>query len=184
MKGYIWIASAAIVLVVMIFIQQFGCNLFADFPGCPDIGSEPPSAGKAASGIPETPAETVIQISMASSSTKKQWLDQAVESFNTSSSLERGLQLGGKPIEVEIILEETSPGKWDHYRSGSMITDILDEKIEPTIASPADKSWLLKLNKDWRDYHGQHITSTDAVGLVRTPFVMAMWESRRMFKLP
>ena len=101
-----------------------------------------------------------------------------METFNTASKSNPLLQFNGRPIEVEVILEETAPGKWDHYRSGSMVDDILEDKIEPTIASPADKSWILKLNKDWRDYHGKRITTVDAPGLVRTPFVIAMWESR------
>ncbi len=131
MKGYVWIAAAAVVLVAMVgwaIVDPFGPG-----PECPP-DCPPPTP----TTVPdEPPPPDTIQISMASSSTKKEWLDQAVETFNALSKSKSDFQLGGKPIEVGVILEETSPGKWDHYRSGSMITDILDDKIKPTIASPA-----------------------------------------------
>ena len=175
MKGYIWIASAAAVLVVMVLIN-LRCTLFPGLFDCEGNGNK--NNGGNPTRTPTPTPEPVIKISMASSSTKKQWLDQAVETFNTASKSNPLLQFNGRPIEVEVILEETAPEKWDHYRSGSMLDDILEDKIEPTIASPADKSWILKLNKDWRDYHGKRITTVDAPGLVCTPFVIAMWESR------
>ena len=173
MKGYIWLTSAAVVLVAMILVRLLGCDVLPGFPGCADIGPELPISGKAATENSDNAAETTIQISMASSSTKKEWLDEAVESFNTLSKSEGDFQVNGKPIEVEVVLEEG-----DHYRSGTMVTDILQDKIKPTIASPAEKSWILKLNRDWQALYGKPINSTDAVGLVRTPFLVAMWESR------
>ena len=154
MKGYIWITAAAVVLVVMVLIN-LRCTLFPGIFDCEDNGDGNPTS----TPTPTPPRETIILISMASSSTKKQWVDQAVETFNALSKTEGRLQLDGKPIEVEIILEETSPGKWDHYRSGSMITDILDDKIKPTIASPAQKSWILKLNREWQLLYGKPITT-------------------------
>ena len=115
---------------------------------------------------------------MASSSTKKEWLDEAIITFNDRSKSDGGLQVGGKPIEVEVILEQLGPEKWNHYRSGTMVTDILEDKITPTIASPAEVSWIFKLNREWQALYSHSITTVDAPGLVRTPFVIAMWESR------
>ena len=91
-----------------------------------------------------------IEITMASSSTKKEWVNQAVKAFNEDSRITPGLQVNGRPIHVEVLLEEEEPGVFDHYRSGSMVSDILDHKIEPTIASPAEQSWFEKLRSEWR----------------------------------
>jgi len=105
--------------------------------------------------------------------------------------------LKDKPIVVDHILETIEAGPPDHYRSGSMIRDILvvgDVSIEPTIASPADHSWIRKLNDDWRgskadkrwssksghDLSHLIITTGEAQGLLRTPLVIAIWESEAL----
>lgn len=143
-----------------------------------------------------------VKITIASSSTKEEWLIQAVEDFNKASRTDASWQLNSNPIrlkdhpiEVEILLEETEPGVWGHYRSGSMIKDILaigKVSIEPTIASPANQSWIRKLTEEWRgskaemswssklgqDLSNAVITTGEAPGLLRTPLVIAMWQSR------
>ncbi len=140
-----------------------------------------------------------ITITIASSSTKKEWLIPAVKDFNEASRADASLQLNGSPIRlkdrpivVEILLEEIEPGVFDHYRSGSIIADILSRDIEPTIASPAEQSWLLKLQQDWPDSEAEGFWSSklgddlsndvlivrETPTLLRTPLVIAMWESR------
>ena len=133
-----------------------------------------------------------IEITMASSSTKKEWVNQAVKAFNEDSETNRQLQVDGRPIHVEVLLEEGEPGVFDHYRSGSMVSDIFDHKIEPTIASPAEQSWIRKLRAEWRgskaekalslklgqDLSDAVIITGEAPGLLRTPLVIAMWQSR------
>jgi Ca-activated chloride channel family protein len=117
-----------------------------------------------------------IKITIASSSTKKEWLNQAVLAFNEESRTKRDFQYQNRPILVEILLEEIEPGVRDHYRSGTMVQDILARVIEPTIASPAEQSWIQKLNQEWPGR--KPITSDEGPGLVRTPLVIAMWRSR------
>lgn len=143
-----------------------------------------------------------VKITIASSSTKRAWLNQAVKDFNEASRTDASWQLNGnpirlkdKPIVVEHILEQIGAGPPDHYRSGSMMTDILfvgAKGIWPTIVSPADQSWTRKLNDDWRgskaekrwssklghDLSNSVITTGEAPGLLRTPLVIAMWQSR------
>jgi Ca-activated chloride channel family protein len=138
----------------------------------------PGGATSAPAAAANAPSAESIRISIASSSTKKEWLDQAVNSFNAASKADNKFQIGGKPIFVEVILEQLEPGKKDHYRSGSMVTDILAGRIKPTIASPAEESWLFKLNKEWRTANGRPPVTGQAPALVRTPLVLAMWESR------
>jgi len=125
-----------------------------------------------------------VAITIASSSTKKEWMEQAKEDFNNKASETNAiLRLDGNPfrfrektIEVEIKLEERSPGVWDHYRSGTMTRDIHAGKIKPVIASPAEHSWNKKLREEWPG--DNPIASKDGTDLLETPLVIAMWESR------
>jgi Ca-activated chloride channel family protein len=146
----------------------------------------PPEAGPAAGG-PVLPilgsgaaGADAIKITMASSSTKREWIDDSVKLFNAQSrKADAGLQVGGRPIEVEVLLEEPEPGRKAHYVSGRQIRDTLDGKITPTIVSPADHSWLTRLNAEWRSMHGgREITSGKPRSVARTNVVIAMWQSR------
>ena len=115
-----------------------------------------------------------------------------MKAFNEDSETNPQLQVDGRPIHVEVLLEEEEPGVFDHYRSGSMIRDILARKIEPTIASPAEQSWIQKLRAEWPgskaenywssklglDLSSAVVTSGEAPGLLGTPLVIAMWQSR------
>src|SRR5688572_17672865 len=123
-------------------------------------------------------AAGAIKITMASSSTKKEWIDEAVRAFNTASRSDATLQVSGTPAFVEILKEEIAPETFDHYRSGTMVADTLSEKIKPTIVSPAEQSWLDQLNREWRLAHRDEISTGTSVTLVRTPVVPAMWQSR------
>jgi serine/threonine protein kinase len=146
---------------------------------------------------------TPIKITIASSSTKKEWLIAAVNSFYQDSRSDRRYQLSGflprligQPIEVEILLEEVRDGDFSHYRSGTMIRDILSDDsdrrhIEPTIASPADQSYIRRLRKSWsgstaekqwsaklgRDLSADDIVDAQSPDLLATPLIIAMWES-------
>lgn len=144
-----------------------------------------------------------VKITIASSSTKKEWLTQAVTDFNEASRTDASWQISGNPIRlknnpivVEILLERVAGRVPDHWRSGAMIKAILatDEKlkIEPTIASPAETFYIQELKEEWRGSKaeiswsielGQNlsnsmITNSEAPGLLRTPLVIAMWRSR------
>ena len=125
---------------------------------------------------PSSPPEPHINITIANSSVKKEWIIQAINEFNDASKGDKSLQLNGRPIVVEALLEETELGVRDHWRSGSMIREILDGGIQPTIASPADRSWLLKLKEGWSG--DEPIVKGNAPDLAQTPLVLAMWESR------
>jgi Ca-activated chloride channel family protein len=139
------------------------------------------SAGAAWSGSPGGTATGSIVVQIASASTKKEWINEAVKSFNDSSRSNRDFQIDGNPIRVEIIQEETEPGVLDHYRSGTMVTDILSGKIKPVAASPGEATWLRKLNSDWKATHDDKGIFTDnPTTLLQTPVIVAMWQSRAM----
>ncbi len=126
-----------------------------------------------------TPHPDAITISMASSITKWEWLDAAVEDFNAASGSTPNLQVQGKPIHVEVLLvEDPLTGKLRHWNSPSQVDATVRGEIEPTILSPAATTWILKLNKEWRALYGKEISSGPWTPLLSTPVVIAMWESR------
>src|ERR1043165_3093319 len=107
-----------------------------------------------------------VKITIASSSTKKEWIDDAVKKFNAASRSNQHLQVQGRPIYVQVLQEEVEPGKFDHYRSGTMVSDTLSGKITPTILSPAEGSWIDQLNSEWEATHGKLIVTGKPTPLV------------------
>ena len=121
-----------------------------------------------------------ILISMASSITKWEWLDAAVEVFNAASLSDANFQINGRPIQVEILLEEDPlTGRLRHWNSPTQVAATVRGEIEPTVLSPASITWISKLNKEWKDLKGKEISSDpEPRSLLSTPVVIAMWESR------
>ena len=173
-SGAIWLGLAGAALVVMLGIMTYfwmkpdqkAAQAPQDQTTKQDVAEKKPPV------IPGT-----VQITIASSNTKEDWLHQMTDKFNSLSKSDTNYQLNGQPIRVAII-QETIDGKKKDYRSGAMVNDILNKKIEPTIASPGEESWMDKLNKEWQIQTGSAISKADAPILVRTPLVIAMWQSR------
>lgn len=162
-RAKLWI-GAAIVAVVL-------------FVGYAAVRSGPPGASRAA---PAAPPDAIV-ISIASSITKREWLDEATRDFNAASRTDGGLRVDGRPIVVTVVMEESplAPGTFAHYRSPTMARDTLTGKITPTILSPADEAWVVWLNKEWRVLHGgKDIVTGKPQSVARTPIVVAMWQSR------
>ena len=162
--------------VVVIALAVGGGVLIASNGGSDSDPADQPNSPSLPLASDSTSA---INISMASSITKWEWLEDAVEAFNGASASNSNLRVNGKPIQVEILLEaDPLSGKLRHWNSPTQVNATLREEIEPTILSPASTSWLLKLNKEWRALHGVEITTGPWPSLLATPVVIAMWESR------
>src|SRR5438067_7522337 len=121
---------------------------------------------------------TTINVPIASASTKKEWIEEAIQTFNSLSRSHAAFQVDGTRVVVTIIREEIEPGRFDHYRSGTMVDDVESEKIRPVAVSPGEDTWLAKLNNDWKAAHGKEIISGTPSALLQTPIVVAMWQSR------
>ncbi len=176
-RNFFWLGAAVLVLLVIT-----GYTLCRD-GNCFGGGQEPDGPGIRANSDGEGDGKPVIKLPIASSSTKKAWMEAAKTSFNEASKRDRRWQVDGRPVEVEYILEEIDPGVRDHYRSGTMTADIQRPdgdplSIRPVVASPSEASWLAGLNRDWKPAHGQEIIREQPAVLVRIPVVIAMWESR------
>ena len=137
-------------------------------------GRSPPP--ESTSAQPAAPANA-IRISIANAATKQVWMRQAVSDFNKQSKSDKNLQVNGRPIFVENI-QEVVDGKKSDYRSGTMVADTVSGKIKPTVLSPGDESWISVLKREWQALHGKAVTTGEAPVLVRTPLVIAMWQSR------
>ena len=164
MRNGIWLGAAGLVLVGLVIWKVYSPNFGGGATGGPTATA--------------TPLDGFIRIGIASSSTKKTWMEQAKASFNDASKSDGRLQVNGKPVVVEFIQEEIEPGKFDHYRSGTMVADILSGKISPVVASPSEESWIADLNRSWKATRGREITTERAPALIRVPVVIALWESR------
>jgi Ca-activated chloride channel homolog len=173
----IWLVGAAVVVVGFVgyaMVKKRGSG------GSGSSSTSASSGGTAAasgtSSGQAVPANAVV-ISIASSNTKEAWLHAATTAFNQAATSNADYQIDGRPIAVEI-LQEVVDGKSADYRSGTMVADVLSGKIKPTVVSPGEESWLVKLKNDWKLKTGDTLVTGDAPILVRTPLVIAMWRSR------
>ena len=165
-----WLALALVVGVAFFVVSLLGRLLGGS-------GQPQPST---APGVPPTasPPANSIAISIASSNTKETWLHQAVDAFNAAAAGDTKLQVDGHPVFVTV-LQEAVDGKNVDYRSGTMVSDTLSGRIEPTVLSPGDVSWLSKLEHEWQATKGgDPIRAADSPIVARSPLVVAMWQSR------
>ncbi len=179
-KGARWVAQstgAALALLGLATVGGASMALVVFGPRLMAIVAAPPCGPIPIPGLDVS--DETIRISMASSLTKKEWLDDAVKEFNATSRTSPELQVGGRPIFVQVIRELTGPGQCQHYRSGTQVADTIEGKIRPTVLSPAETSWIHKLEEDWgRRHGGQKVSTEPARDILRTPLIIAMWQSR------
>lgn len=166
----VWLIGAVVLLFIFIVAGVVG--MIGGDKGDGDNGG--------VAGTPTAVApDNAVRISIASSNTKEKWLHAAVEAFNAASPTDSSLQVGGHPVFVDI-LQETIDGKSVDYRSGTMVTDTLSGKIQPTVISPGEESWIAKFVREYgvANNGAAPIRAAGNALVVRTPLVIAMWESR------
>jgi len=109
---------------------------------------------------PQAPRGSV-PIDIASSNTKEDWMNAVVERFNQEQH---------KLASGEVIFVRVS-----HVTSGGSQTAILDGKLQPTVWSPGDQSWIDTANQVWRDRSGQALIPEACPPTVLAPIGFAMW---------
>ncbi len=105
-----------------------------------------------------------VTLTMYYGSEKQAWIQDVVRDFNA-----RGYQACDGPITVNA----TPIG------SGDSMQQILDGTIKPDIWSPAGSVWITLMNDAWQNKTGKPLVgsgATDAVSLVTSPVVIAMWQ--------
>jgi len=105
--------------------------------------------------------EGTILLSIASSNTKQNWLNQVVESFN-----EAGHQTAN---DMAIVAEV------EHVTSGGSMNAILDGELKPVVWSPGDPSWVEQINTTWQQRNNRSINSEECQPTVYAPLGFAMW---------
>lgn len=169
MEGRHWLVGTVVVVVLIVFGVAVS-NMLSQT-------SAPTVTAGGGQVSPSPPTPNAVVISIASSNTKQDWLQQAVTKFNEESKTQKDYQVDSRPVFVEV-LKETIDGKEIDYRSGTMISDTLKGKIKPTILSPGEESWVEKFKREWKALGNSPAVRGDAPVLVRTPLVVAMWQSR------
>jgi Ca-activated chloride channel family protein len=106
------------------------------------------------------PADTVL-VTLASSNTKRNWLDQIVAQFNDAGQT----TAAGNQIVAEV----------EHVTSGGSMNAILDGNLTPVAWSPGDGSWVEQMNQSWRQRANKAINSQDCQATVYAPLGFALW---------
>ena len=102
-----------------------------------------------------------VLVTLASSNTKRNWLDQVTAEFNAAGMTTSS----GSPILVEV----------SHVTSGGSMNAILDGALQPTAWSPGDQSWVAQANEAWRQRYNKPIASETCAPTIYAPLGFAMW---------
>jgi len=148
------------VAIIALTILVIAVVLVAQLAG---ISSDGPNNGDSQSEDAEPtplPAGTVL-VTVASSNTKRNWLDLVVEQFNAA-----GQTTGeGNAIVVEV----------SHVTSGGSMNAILDGELAPVAWSPGDGSWVEQMNVTWQGRNNKSINSQECRATIYAPLGFAMW---------
>ncbi|MCB8920424.1 MAG: VWA domain-containing protein [Ardenticatenaceae bacterium] len=112
-------------------------------------------------GQPTAVPEGTVLVTLASSNTKQNWLDQVVANFNAAGKT----TASGAAIVVEV----------SHVTSGGSLTAILDGTSQPVAWSPGDSSWVDQANEAWQQRVNKPIASETCQPTIYAPLGFAMW---------
>jgi Ca-activated chloride channel family protein len=155
--GLIIVVAAALVFGAIVCVSILFSGALCGSLG---IGCSGGNGGPNAANTEAAPAGSV-EISFASSNTKEDWVNAVTEKFNAAQIKTSG----GQPVFVRV----------SHVTSGGSQGDILSGKIQPTVWSPGDMSWVDGANQVWRDRTGKPLISETCAPTVYAPIGFAMW---------
>ncbi len=148
------------IVIVFVFVAVVAAGIVVNFiRGGDDTDEEAQVAGR--TSVASTKSADSILITLFSSSTKRDWLNQVVEQFNA----EGRVAATGETIIVEV----------SHGRSGSSMNDILEGELKPVAWSPGDQSWVTLINETWRQRENHVLISQACQSTVYAPIGFAMW---------
>ena len=124
------------------------------------VALQAPTGGSGSQELGAPVPTDSILVTVLSSSTKRDWLDQVVEQFNSEKRTATG-----KTIIVEA----------SHTRAGSSMTDIIDGEAKPVVWSPGDQSWVTLINETWQQRENHPLASQSCQPTVYAPIGFAMW---------
>ena len=144
-----FIGFAGIVLASLLFAGTF-CS----------VGIGPDCADQAGAAEEKAPPGS-LEITFYTSNTKETWVDAVTEKFHAAQIK----TASGKPIFVHVT----------HVTSGGSQLDILNGKIQPTVWSPGDQSWVDGANQVWQDRTGHKLVTDACPATVYAPIGFGMW---------
>ena len=106
-------------------------------------------------------AEGTILVTLASSNTKQNWLDQVTAQFNAAGIATSA----GNTVQVKV----------SHVTSGGSMNAILDGSSKPSAWSPGDQSWVEQANAAWQQQTNKPIASESCLPTIYAPLGFAMW---------
>lgn len=142
----LWLIDGKTLLVLVVLAFVSWLQVSRESAGTPEPTPLPPNA---------------VLVSIASSDTKDEWLDHAIEQFNG----EGYKTTGGATIVVAAT----------HVRSGPSMAAILDGSSQPVVWSPGDASWVEQVNASWRRQTGRPLNSQPCPPTVYAPVGFALW---------
>ena len=102
-----------------------------------------------------------VHLIIASSVTKKKWLDAAAKEF-----VAQGIQTkSGKPIGIDITGE----------LSGDSMLNLLNGKLKPVVWSPGEDSWVAQFRDRWSERSSRPAMTQPCKSTIYTPAGLAMW---------
>jgi Ca-activated chloride channel family protein len=109
-----------------------------------------------------SPAEKTIDVSIVYGSEKAEWLTPLIEQYNNEKH---------KTAEGDtIVITATAMG------SIESINAILEQRIKPTVWSPASSIYLPVANAEWHKTNSTDLVTGEPKDLVLSPVVIAMWK--------
>lgn len=158
---FVIILSGAILIILgAVVIQAIGSLVGGSEPTAETIAETNAATKTTDDSQVEIPADAV-RVTLASSNTKQNWLNQVVEQFNAENH-----QLSsGEAIVVEV----------SHVTSGGSMNAILDGTTTPTAWSPGDSSWVDQIDETWRQRTNRDIHSQACRPTIYAPLGFAMW---------
>ena len=154
------VLSFLVILIAVLFVayQQFGSKLNLQIPrpgGIITTGNKGTDEA-----IDSSNSSRTINLSIASSSTKRNWMDKIVADFNRKNN-----KVNGKRIVASV----------EHVTSGGSMNAILDGSLQPVIWSPGDDSWTKQFDDNWKLDKNTPAFSEACVSTVYAPLGFAMW---------
>jgi Ca-activated chloride channel homolog len=107
------------------------------------------------------PANSVL-VTVASSNTKENWLNEVVARFNAANLTTSA----GERIIVQV----------SHVTSGGSMNAILEDRSQPVAWSPGDSSWVDQINDNWRLRTNKPLASEACPPTIYAPLGFAMWQ--------
>ncbi len=150
---FIAIVGLALLLVCGIGFFSVASNLFN--------GTNSTDTPASSFTDPDNVPSGVVLLPIASSNTKRDWLDQVVESFNAAENK----TAAGNVIKAEV----------KHVTSGGSMNAILDGELKPVVWSPGDQSWVAQANAQWKQRTNQPLISQECPATIYAPLGFAMW---------